>query len=110
MVFCTEISSPPNPDNITKRDFHRAPEKTDAKRPKNELPVIGKVRWHDLRHTLGSWKIELGENVYYVMRQMGHSSIQVTIDIYGHQLESRNPQAAAKTDSIIFGNASEVWQ
>jgi integrase len=37
------------------------------------------------------------------MRQMGHSSIQVTIDIYGHQLEGRNPEAAAKTDFAILG-------
>jgi integrase len=34
---------------------------------------------------------------------MGHSSIQVTIDVYGHLLESRKPDAAAKTDAIIFG-------
>jgi hypothetical protein len=33
---------------------------------------------------------------------MGHSSIQVTIDIYGHLLETRKPDAAAKTDALIF--------
>jgi integrase len=66
----------------------------------HSLPAIGKVRWHDLRRTFGSLKIDQGENIYYVVRQMGHSSIQVTIDIYGHHLESRNPQAAAKTDAM----------
>jgi integrase len=103
IVFCTQIGSPLNPDNITNRDFHQAPEKTDAKRVKNKLPAIGKVRWHDLSRTFGSLKVEQGENVYYVMRQMGHSSIQVTIDIYGHLLKDRNPEAAAKTDVMIFG-------
>jgi integrase len=34
---------------------------------------------------------------------MGHSSIQVTIDVYGHLLKDRNPDAAAKTDAMIFG-------
>jgi hypothetical protein len=35
--------------------------------------------------------------------QMGHSSIQVTIDVYGRLLETRKPDAAAKTDALIFG-------
>ena len=72
-------------------------------REKEKLPAIGPLRWHDLRHTFGSIKIEQGENIYYVQRQMGRGSIQVTIDIYGHQLESRRPEAAAKTDELVFG-------
>jgi integrase len=64
---------------------------------------IGKVRFHDLRHSYGSIKIEQGENIHYVERQMGHSSIQVTIDTYGHLLETRKPDAAARTDAMIFG-------
>lgn len=103
LVFCTAKGTPMQPDNFVKRNFARILEKADAERAGNGQPAIGKVRWHDLRHTFGSLKIDQGENIYYIMRQMGHSSIQVTIDIYGHQLESRNPEAAAKTDSLIFG-------
>jgi integrase len=43
------------------------------------------------------------QNIYYVQRQMGHSSIQVTIDTYAHLLKDRNPEAAAKTDFLVFG-------
>lgn len=43
---------------------------------------------------------------YYVQRQLGHSSIQVTCDIYGHLLDNRNPEAAAKTDRLVFGDRS----
>ncbi len=103
LVFCMPDGSPLNPDNLTKGDFARALKKADVERAKANLPTIGKVRWHDLRHTFGSLKIDQGENVYYVMRQMGHSSIQVTIDSYVHQLKDRNPGAAAKTDAMIFG-------
>jgi integrase len=78
-------------------------EAADAKCAEMQLPAIGKVRWHDLRHTFGSWKIEQGENVYSVMRQMGHSSPSVTADIYAHQIRARRPEAAAKTDAMIFG-------
>jgi len=36
------------------------------------------------RHTFGSLLIQGGASLAYVKEQMGHSSIQVTVDIYGH--------------------------
>ena len=66
--------------------------------------IAGKVRFHDRRHTFGALKIEQGENPYYIQRQMGHSSIQVTFDIYGHLLRSRKPEAAVRTDNLLFGS------
>ena len=92
-----------HPDNFVKRNFARALERAEEQRAKSGLPAIGKVRWHDLRHTFGSLKIDQGEDLLYVSRQMGHSSIQVTADIYAHQIRAKRPEAAAKTDAIIFG-------
>ncbi len=93
LVFQTKRRTPIDPDALIRRRF----------KPAVTLASVGHVRWHDLRHTYGSLKIEQGENIYYVQRQMGHSSIQVTIDIYGHLLEKRKPEAAARTDEIVFG-------
>jgi hypothetical protein len=45
---------------------------------------LRRVRFHDLRHTFGSLLLQQGESLTYVKDQMGHSSIQVTVDIYGH--------------------------
>lgn len=104
LVFRTSKGTPVCPENISKRVFRRALKNAEAKRAEEKQPQIGPVRWHDLRHTFGSMKLEQGENIYYVQRQMGHSSIQVTIDIYGHLLETRKPQAAAKTDALVFGS------
>ncbi len=67
---------------------------------------IGKLRFHDCRHTFGSLKIEQGEKIKYVQVQMGHSDIKVTLDIYGHLLKDTNPAAAARTDRLIFGDAA----
>jgi integrase len=39
---------------------------------------------HSLRHTYASLLLMRGENPLYVKEQLGHSSIQVTIDRYGH--------------------------
>jgi integrase len=63
-----------DPDNLYHRYF---------------LPVltkagIRKIRLHDLRHTFGSLLIQNGASIVYVKEQVGHSSIQVTVDIYGH--------------------------
>jgi len=53
------------------------------------VPVLNKsgirrIRLHDLRHTFGSLLIQRGASIVYVKEQMGHSSIQVTVDTYAH--------------------------
>jgi len=42
------------------------------------------VRIHDLRHTYASLLLLAGEPMLYVKEQLGHSSVQVTVDLYGH--------------------------
>jgi len=39
---------------------------------------------HDLRHTYASWLLMAHQSPAYVQRQLGHSSIDITVDIYGH--------------------------
>jgi len=45
---------------------------------------LRRFRFHELRHTFGSLLIRDGASLAYVKDQMGHSSIQVTVDTYGH--------------------------
>jgi Phage integrase family len=59
------------------------------------LPAIEKAglrhfRIHDLRHTYASLLIQSGASLAYVRDQLGHSSIQVTVDLYGHLVPSAN--------------------
>ncbi len=103
LVFCTSKGTPLNPDNVVKRDFQSILEAAEKERAKNNLQAIGKIRWHDLRHTFGSLKIDQGEDVLYVSRQMGHASVSITADVYSHQLREHRPEAAARTDLAIFG-------
>ena len=51
-----------------------------------------RIRFHDLRHTFASMLIQNGESFVYVRDQLGHSSIQVTVDIYGHLVPGSNRQ------------------
>jgi len=51
------------------------------------------VRLHDLRHTYASLLLQAGEPIGYVKQQLGHSSIQVTVDRYGHFVPGANRSA-----------------
>lgn len=54
------------------------------------------VRLHDLRHTYAVLLLQAGEPVPYVSQQLGHSSIQVTVDIYGRFIPGANRQAVER--------------
>ncbi|MGH7307459.1 MAG: tyrosine-type recombinase/integrase [Candidatus Rokuibacteriota bacterium] len=53
-------------------------------RPLLEKAEVRYVRVHDARHTYASLMLRRGVPPGYVSRQLGHSSIQVTVDLYGH--------------------------
>ena len=58
---------------------------------------------HFLRHTFASLLIQQGKSLAYVKEQMAHSSIDITVDIYGHLVPGGNRQAVDKLD-----DASEI--
>jgi integrase len=59
---------------------------------------LRKIRFHDLRHTFASLLLQQGESPQYVKEQMGHHSIQVTVDIYGHLIPGANRKAVDRLD------------
>jgi hypothetical protein len=48
---------------------------------KAKLP---RVRFHDLRHTFASLLIAQGAHPKYISEQLGHASVQITMDRYSH--------------------------
>ncbi len=49
-----------------------------------------RLRLHDLRHTYAAMLLTAGAPVAYVKEQLGHSSITVTVDTYGHLIPGSN--------------------
>ena len=41
-----------------------------------------------------------GESPVYVKEQLGHSSIKITVDVYGHFIPGANRQAVNKLPSL----------
>lgn len=56
------------------------------------------MRFHDIRHSFSSMLLSKGESPVYVKDQLGHSSIQMTVDIYGHLIPSGNRDAVNSLD------------
>ena len=60
---------------------------------------IREMRLHDTRHSFASLLLSNSESPVYVKEQLGNSSIQMTVDIYGHLIPSSNRQAVNKLDT-----------
>lgn len=58
-------------------------------------------RVHDLRHSWASWHIQAGTPLPIIQRQMGHESIQTTIDCYGHLARADFDALGAKTSAWL---------
>ena len=63
------------------------------------------VRFHDLRHTYTSLLIAQGAHPKYIQAQLGHASIQTTLDRYGHLMPEIHQAEARKLDRLVFGDA-----
>lgn len=61
--------------------------------------------FHDLRHFAASMFIDLGWNAKRVQAVMGHSTITMTFDLYGHLFDRQqdNSSAMAVFESSVFG-------
>ena len=67
---------------------------------------LPRLRFHDLRHTYAAMLIATGESLKYIQEMMGHSSIKITADTYGHLLAEVHRSAAARLDDAVFGESS----
>lgn len=93
LVFPSETGTPENAANMLYRRFF----------PALRRAGLPRIRFHNLRHTYASLMIAQGENPKYIQSQLGHSTINMTMDTYGHLMESVNRAAANKLGMTILG-------
>jgi integrase len=63
---------------------------------------VPRIRLHDLRHTMATLALEAGVHPKVVQEQLGHSGINVTLDIYSHVPQAVRRDSAAKI-AALFG-------
>lgn len=96
LVFCQKNGVFLDADNLYHRDLRAVLKKAGLRA----------IRIHDLRHTFAAILISAGHNFKYIQNQMGHSSIQVTLDLYGHLMPEVFEGAAKKSEDFVFSGVS----
>jgi integrase len=64
------------------------------------------LRFHDLRHTCAALSIAAGAHPKLISARLGHSSITITLDRYGHLFPSIEAALADALDAAFVGNAA----
>ena len=67
--------------------------------------AAGLGRWspHELRHSCASLLIAQGVPLKVISELLGHSSIRITADVYGHLLEPSKAEAADAMETALWG-------
>jgi integrase len=70
-----------------------------------EIPRVGptqeKRTFHSFRHTFAKRALESGAQITWLSRHLGHSSLKVTTDIYGHWERAERKLPAAKMEGAF---------
>jgi integrase len=63
---------------------------------------LPRIRLHDCRHTAATLMLRQGTPVHVVSQILGHASIRITLDFYGHVLPGQTEEAGAKLSSELL--------
>jgi integrase len=91
-LFYNETGNILDINHMRNRVLHRCLEKAKLRR----------IRVHDLRHTYATLRISKGDNIADVSKQLGHHSINITVDTYYHWMPGGNKSEVDELD----GNAA----
>ena len=90
-IFTTTVGTPIDPRNFY-REFRGLCEEAG----------LGHWHPHELRHSAASLMLTQGVKLHVVSRVLGHSSIRMTSDVYGHILEPDRHEAAAAMGALLW--------
>ena len=100
LVFPNGVGKIESLGNIYNRGFHPIQKVCGmtvetSKKDKQGKPIVSaKYGFHALRHFYASWLIDQGFKPKQIQTMMGHSSITLTFDTYGHLFPSEEDQQA----------------
>lgn len=92
-VFATEIGTPIQTSNLTRRHFKRILKKA-------RLP--SSIRLYDLRHTCATLLLLSNTSPKVVAERLGHSTVVLTLDTYSHVLPTMQRDATEVLEAMLF--------
>jgi integrase len=96
-IFTTSKGTPIDPRNFY-REFSRTCDEAG----------LGHWHPHELRHAAASLMLAQGVKLHVVSQVLGHSSIRMTSDVYGHLLEPDRRDAARALECVLWDAGGEV--
>jgi integrase len=91
-VFTTRLGTPLDPRNVAKQF------ESNCLKAK-----IGKWHPHELRHSAATLMLATGTPLQVVSAVLGHASIRITSDVYGHVLDPQRQEAADALAGVLYG-------
>lgn len=79
-------------------------ERAVAREQKRKADPLTRITLHECRHTFASLMIAAGVNAKALQVFMGHSSVAITLDRYGHLMPGSEAEAAALLDSYLVAS------
>lgn len=95
LIVCNEHGGPLNPQGVGKIMRQICKIATADGEP------LRTITFHQLRHTAASLWIDAKIDPKDIQEQMGHSSVAVTLDIYGHLMPARRTEAAVAMSKML---------
>ena len=92
LIFASETGAPLDPENFS-RTFAKLCNRAG----------LGHWHPHELRHSGASLMLAQGTPLHVVSEIMGHASITITKDVYGHLVEGDRRAVAASMSRALFG-------
>lgn len=71
--------------------------------PRSRIVLILPCSLHECRHTFASLMFAAGVNAKALSIYMGHASITITLDRYGHLMPGNEEEAAELLDTYLDG-------
>jgi integrase len=102
LVFPNEQGGILNEGNLGRRYLKPNIAKLDGMRPDDAKAF----RLYDLRHTHATLLLQRGENIVTVSKRLGHSTVTLTLNTYGHCLQEHQEHATATIAGILWGEAA----
>ncbi|MFC1994876.1 tyrosine-type recombinase/integrase [Chloroflexota bacterium] len=90
LVFASDKGKPLDPCTVT-HNFDRIVRRAG----------LGKVRFHDLRHTFASIMLMKGAPAKVISECLGHASVAFTMDVYSHLLQGMQRDAMNLLDEVL---------
>jgi integrase len=92
LVFPNKFGGPLRESNLLERVL----------RPAGKAAGLGRITWHQLRHVHASTLHDIGIPAKIAQQQLGHASIEATLNIYTHAIPETHRRAIESLEAVLF--------